>query len=110
MWKNNRRRHTERISTSEITHKYGQDYKLIFVGDATMRPYEIAYPGGSVEHWNEEAGAIWIKRMLLGGFIVNIIYISIMLLQPELSILVNALISGTLTGLIILFLIRKEYI
>ena len=64
MWKNNRRRHTERISTSEITHKYGQDYKLIFVGDATMSPYEIAYPGGSVEHWNEEAGAIWIKRML----------------------------------------------
>ena len=64
MWKDNRRRHAEQISTSEITHKYGQDYKLIFVGDATMSPYEIAYPGGSVEHWNEEAGAIWIKRML----------------------------------------------
>jgi hypothetical protein len=64
LWKDNRRRHTERISTLDITHKYGADYKLIFVGDATMSPYEIVYAGGSVEHWNEEPGAVWIKRLL----------------------------------------------
>ena len=64
LWKDNRRRHAERIPTSEITHKYGPDYKLVFVGDATMSPYEIVYAGGSVEHWNEEPGAIWIKRLL----------------------------------------------
>ncbi len=64
LWKDNRRRHAERIPTSEITHKYGPDYKLIFVGDATMSPYEIVYAGGSVEHWNEEPGAVWIKRLL----------------------------------------------
>jgi uncharacterized protein len=64
LWKDNRRRHAERIATSQITHKYGPDYKLIFVGDATMSPYEIVYPGGSVEHWNEEAGSTWIKRLL----------------------------------------------
>ena len=64
MWKDNRRRHNERIGTHEITHKYSADYKLVFVGDATMSPYEIAYAGGSVEHWNEEPGAVWIKRLL----------------------------------------------
>ena len=64
LWKDNRRRHTERIPTMDIAHKYGADYKLIFVGDATMSPYEIVYAGGSVEHWNEEPGAIWIKRLL----------------------------------------------
>ncbi len=64
MWKDNRRRHTERIPTTEIAHKYGSDYKLVFVGDATMSPYEIVYAGGSVEHWNEESGAAWIKRLL----------------------------------------------
>ncbi len=64
LWKDNRRRHAERVPTNEITHKYGADYKLIFVGDATMSPYEIVYPGGSVEHWNEEAGAVWIQRLL----------------------------------------------
>jgi uncharacterized protein with von Willebrand factor type A (vWA) domain len=64
MWKDNRRRHAERIPTMDITHKYGSDYKLIFVGDATMSPYEIVYAGGSVEHWNEEPGAVWIKRLL----------------------------------------------
>ena len=64
MWKDNRRRHTERIPTTEIGHKYGPDYKLVFVGDATMSPYEIVYAGGSVEHWNEEPGAAWIKRLL----------------------------------------------
>ncbi len=64
MWKDNKRRHAERIPIGEITHKYGADYKLVFVGDATMSPYEIAYAGGSVEHWNEEPGAVWIKRIL----------------------------------------------
>lgn len=64
LWKDNRRRHSEKTSTLDITHKYGSDYKLIFVGDATMSPYEIAYPGGSVEHWNDEPGAVWIKRLL----------------------------------------------
>ena len=64
MWKDNRRRLSERISIFDITHKYGADYKLIFVGDATMSPYEIAYTGGSVEHWNDEPGAVWIKRLL----------------------------------------------
>lgn len=64
MWKDNRRRHAERIPISDITRKYGADYKLIFVGDATMSPYEIVYAGGSVEHWNEEPGAVWIKRLL----------------------------------------------
>jgi len=64
LWKDNRRRHTERIPTTEITHKYGPDYKLVLVGDATMSPYEIVYAGGSVEHWNEEPGAVWIKRLL----------------------------------------------
>jgi len=64
LWKDNRRRHAERISTADITHKYGADYKLVFVGDATMSPYEIVYAGGSVEHWNDEPGAVWIKRLL----------------------------------------------
>ncbi len=64
LWKDNHRRHSERIPTLDITHKYGADYKLIFVGDATMSPYEIVYAGGSVEHWNEEPGAVWIKRLL----------------------------------------------
>ena len=64
LWKDNRRRHAERIPTVDITHKYGPDYKLVFVGDATMSPYEIIYAGGSVEHWNEEPGAVWIKRLL----------------------------------------------
>lgn len=64
MWKDNRRRHAESIPTPDITHKYGPDYKLVFVGDATMSPYEIVYAGGSVEHWNEEPGAAWLKRLL----------------------------------------------
>ena len=64
MWKDNRRRHSEKTPTLDITHKYGPDYKLIFVGDATMSPYEIVYAGGSVEHWNEEPGAVWMKRLL----------------------------------------------
>ncbi len=64
MWKDNRRRHSERVPTLDILHKYGADYKLVFVGDATMSPYEIVYAGGSVEHWNDEPGAVWIKRLL----------------------------------------------
>jgi len=64
LWKDNRRRQTQKTPTLDITHKYASDYKLILVGDATMSPYEIAYPGGSVEHWNEEPGAVWLKRLL----------------------------------------------
>jgi len=64
VWKDNRRRTSERIATWDVLHKYPHDYKVIFVGDATMSPYEIAYPGGSVEHSNPEAGAIWLQRVL----------------------------------------------
>ena len=64
VWKDNRRRHSERTRIFDIMHKYGHDYKLVFVGDATMSPYEIAYPGGSIEHNNDEPGAVWLKRML----------------------------------------------
>jgi uncharacterized protein with von Willebrand factor type A (vWA) domain len=63
VWKDNRRRNVEKIDTWDVLHKYGADYKIIIVGDATMSPYEITYPGGSVEHWNEEAGAIWVDRL-----------------------------------------------
>src|ERR1700757_2013404 len=63
VWRNNRRRHDERISTFEVIRKYGPDYKLIFVGDAAMSPYEITMPGGSVEHMNEEAGKVWLERL-----------------------------------------------
>ena len=64
VWKDNRRRHSERTRTWELLHKYGHDYKVIFVGDATMSPYEILQPGGSVEYFNEEPGAVWIKRFM----------------------------------------------
>ncbi|MBS1143762.1 MAG: hypothetical protein H6R14_1168 [Proteobacteria bacterium] len=64
VWKDNRRRHGENLSTWDVIHTYGPDYKLVFVGDASMSPYEIARPGGSVEHWNEEAGAVWLERLL----------------------------------------------
>ena len=64
VWKNNRRRHAERTSTWDIIRKFNSDYRLIFVGDATMSPYEILQPGGSVEYNNEEAGAIWLRRMV----------------------------------------------
>ncbi|GAB2682402.1 vWA domain-containing protein [Aliiglaciecola aliphaticivorans] len=63
VWKDNKRRSNEVISIFDIIHKYGGDYKLIFVGDATMGPYEITYPGGSVEYWNEEPGSVWLKRL-----------------------------------------------
>lgn len=63
MWKDNRRRFAERTPTWDILHKFPHDYKLIFVGDAAMSPYEISHPGGSVEHFNEESGAVWMQRM-----------------------------------------------
>jgi uncharacterized protein with von Willebrand factor type A (vWA) domain len=64
VWRDNRRRAAERLATWEVLHTYPHDYKVIFVGDATMSPYEIVYPGGSVEHSNEEAGAVWMQRLL----------------------------------------------
>ena len=64
VWRDNRRRATERMATWDVLHKFPHDYKVIFVGDATMSPYEIMYPGGSVEHTNEEAGAVWLQRVL----------------------------------------------
>lgn len=64
VWRDNRRRFDERLSTDEVIRTYGPDYKVIFVGDATMSPYEVVYPGGSVEHWNEEPGKIWMERLL----------------------------------------------
>ena len=63
VWKDNRRRHSERTKVWDVLHKYGHDYKVIFVGDATMSPYEILQPGGSVEYHNEEAGSVWMKRV-----------------------------------------------
>jgi hypothetical protein len=63
VWKDNRRRHGEAVATRDVLHKFPHDYKVIFVGDAAMSPYEITYPGGSVEHWNEEAGAVWLERV-----------------------------------------------
>jgi hypothetical protein len=63
MWKNNRRRYSEKFDTWDIIRKYNKDYKLIFVGDATMSPYEILQPGGSVEYNNEEAGVEWLQRL-----------------------------------------------
>jgi uncharacterized protein len=62
VWKDNRRRMNERLPTWEILNKYAHDYKVVFVGDATMAPYEITHAGGSVEHWNEEPGALWMQR------------------------------------------------
>ena len=63
LWKDNRRRHTDTTPTSQVLHTYPSDYKVIFVGDGSMSPYEIVYPGGSVEHWNEEAGQVWMQRV-----------------------------------------------
>ena len=64
VWKDNKRRHADTTPTWEVLHTYPHDYKVIFVGDASMSPYEIVYPGGSVEHWNEEAGAVWLQRII----------------------------------------------
>tara|TARA_B100001173_G_scaffold93382_1_gene80761 strand:+ start:2098 stop:3297 length:1200 start_codon:yes stop_codon:yes gene_type:complete len=64
VWKDNKRRWTEQTPTHEILRTYGNDYKCIFVGDASMSPYEVAYPGGASEHWNAEAGDVWLKRAI----------------------------------------------
>ena len=63
LWKNNPRSSQDIISTYDVLRKFGSDYRIIFVGDASMSPYEITYPGGSIEHWNEEAGIIWLDRL-----------------------------------------------
>ncbi len=63
VWKDNRRRFAERTPTWDVLHKYAHDYKIIFVGDAAMSPYEISHPGGSVEHFNEESGTAWMQRV-----------------------------------------------
>jgi uncharacterized protein with von Willebrand factor type A (vWA) domain len=76
VWKDNRRRHSECTRTADLLHKYAHDYKVIFVGDATMSPYEILQPGGSVEYFNEEPGAVWVKR-------VTDIYSKCVWLNPE---------------------------
>jgi uncharacterized protein with von Willebrand factor type A (vWA) domain len=64
VWKNNKRRHSERLDTWDLIHTYPRDYKLVFVGDASMSPYEILYPGASVEHYNPEPGNLWMARLL----------------------------------------------
>ncbi len=64
LWRDNRRRFNEHIGTVELMRTYGTDYKLILVGDATMSPYEITQPGGSVEHWNAESGSVWLQRLI----------------------------------------------
>ena len=64
VWKDNRRRHAERLDLRELMHKYGEDYKVVVVGDATMSPYEILQPGGALEYANEEPGAAWLQRLL----------------------------------------------
>ncbi|MDR6849817.1 uncharacterized protein with von Willebrand factor type A (vWA) domain [Sphingomonas sp. BE270] len=63
VWKDNMRRFSERTPMWDVLHKFGHDYKLVFVGDASMSPYEITHPGGSVEHFNEESGAVWMQRL-----------------------------------------------
>ena len=63
VWKQNKRRFTDRTPTWDVLHKYPHDYKVVFVGDASMSPYEIMVPGGSVEHVNEEAGSVWLDRI-----------------------------------------------
>jgi hypothetical protein len=67
VWKENRRRNEARIDTHDILRTYGPDYRVVIVGDASMSPYEISHPGGSVEHWNAEAGEAWLAR-LFGHF------------------------------------------
>jgi len=64
VWRDSRRRHSERTALADVIHRYGPDYKLIFVGDATMSPYEIMHPHGSIEHMNAEPGAAWLRRLL----------------------------------------------
>ncbi len=62
LWKDNRRRWTEQTPTWDVLRTYGHDYKAIFIGDASMSPYEVSYPGGANEHWNEESGESWLRR------------------------------------------------
>ena len=64
VWQDNKRRWSERTPMMDILHKYPHDYKVVFVGDASMSPYEINYPGGSVEHWNDESGETWLRRLI----------------------------------------------
>jgi uncharacterized protein with von Willebrand factor type A (vWA) domain len=64
VWKDNRRRNAERMAVPDLLHTFPSDYKLILVGDASMSPYELTAPGGSVEHWNEEPGQLWLQRLL----------------------------------------------
>ena len=64
VWRDNRRRWDEHLATLDVMHHFGSDYKVIFVGDATMNPYELTWPGGSVEHHNPETGAVWMGRLL----------------------------------------------
>jgi uncharacterized protein with von Willebrand factor type A (vWA) domain len=63
LWKENRRRHAETTPTFDVIRTFPSDYRVVFVGDASMSPYEIAMPGGSVEHWNEESGRVWLERI-----------------------------------------------
>jgi uncharacterized protein with von Willebrand factor type A (vWA) domain len=63
VWKQSKRRQAETTAIFDVLNKYGSDYKVLFVGDATMAPYEITHVGGSIEHYNEEAGAIWMQRL-----------------------------------------------
>ncbi|NYT23283.1 VWA domain-containing protein [Alcaligenaceae bacterium] len=64
LWRSNARRHAERFETWDVLRRYNEDWRLILVGDATMSPYEILQPGGSVEHYNKETGAAWMQRLL----------------------------------------------
>jgi uncharacterized protein with von Willebrand factor type A (vWA) domain len=64
VWRDNQRRRSERVPLGEVQHRYGPDYKLVLVGDATMSPYEILHPGGAIEYNNAEAGAVWLRRLL----------------------------------------------
>jgi hypothetical protein len=64
VWQENRRRFDQKLSTMDLIHQFGPDYKLIIVGDATMGPYEVLWPGGSVEHTNPEPGSVWLGRLL----------------------------------------------
>ena len=74
VWTKSHRRHAETTSVFDVMNKYSKDYKVIFVGDATMAPYEITHVGGSIEHYNEESGAVWMKR--INGSFDNIVWIN----------------------------------
>jgi hypothetical protein len=64
VWRDNRRRWDAQIPTEEVLRTYGPDYRIVFVGDAAMSPYEITHPGGANEHWNAESGQVWLDRIL----------------------------------------------